>query len=237
MIATFIIEISMAMYILFNYRHLFIAKLITATLACLGIFQLAEWMVCQGALGISSIDWAKIGFVAISFLPPLGIHISTVLAGKSNNKLLVSGYGMASVFSGFFLLSTRGITGSICGGNYVIFQLAPNTVNMFAAYYYLMLLIGIFVALYYSLRSTNNNIKTALRWMIIGYVSFILPTTLAIVKYPVATAGIPSIMCGFAVLLALVLVFFVLPNYLASLSMVGEDLKRSKTKKHHVSQS
>ncbi|MCU0667554.1 MAG: hypothetical protein MUF85_02965 [Patescibacteria group bacterium] len=235
MIATFMLEIAMAVYVIFNYRHLFVARLITATLLCLGSFQLAEWMVCQGAMGISSMGWAKIGFVAISFLPPLGIHISNSIAGKKNNKLIATGYGLAVVFSGYFLFATRGISDSICGGNYVIFQLAPGAVNMFSGYYYMMLLIGTGIALYYSVKTKDTNIKSALQWMSIGYISFMLPTVLAVIRYPSASSGIPSIMCGFAVLLALILVLFVLPRYLASLKTVSSN--SSYNKDHKTSQA
>lgn len=221
MIATFMLEVAMATYVIYNYRHLFVARLITVTLLCLGLFQLSEWMVCQGALGVSSLGWAKIGFVAISFLPPMGIHISNTIAGKKNNKLIASGYGLAVLFSGYFLFATRGIYDSICGGNYVIFQLAPSAVNMFAGYYYIMLLMGTVISLHYSIKSKNSNIKSALRWMCIGYISFMLPTLLAVIRYPSATSGIPSIMCGFAVMLALILVLFVLPKYLASVAITS----------------
>lgn len=53
---------------------------------------------------------------------------------------------------------------------------------------------------------------TALLYLGIGYASFMLPTTIVYLIDQTTIAGIPSIMCGFAVLLALCLVFAVLPN-------------------------
>jgi hypothetical protein len=99
----------------------------------------------------------------------------------------------------------------------------------------MMLLIGTGIALYYSVKTKDTNIKSALQWMSIGYISFMLPTVLAVIRYPSASSGIPSIMCGFAVLLALILVLFVLPRYLASLKTVSSN--SSYNKDHKTSQA
>ena len=58
----------------------------------------------------------------------------------------------------------------------------------------------------------KNQMKiSALNWLAVGYLSFILPTTFVNLVNPATIEGIPSIMCGFAVLLAIVLIGFVAP--------------------------
>jgi hypothetical protein len=54
--------------------------------------------------------------------------------------------------------------------------------------------------------------KQALNALAIGYLAFIVPTTAANIIDPSTTAGIPSIMCGFAVILAIVLTLIVVPR-------------------------
>ena len=54
--------------------------------------------------------------------------------------------------------------------------------------------------------------KKALFYLGIGYASFILPTTAVYWVDPTTISGIPSIMCGFAVLLAFCLIFGVITN-------------------------
>jgi len=49
--------------------------------------------------------------------------------------------------------------------------------------------------------------------LIAGYVVFIAPTTLVNIIDPSTITGIPSIMCGFAVLMAVALAGKVLPEY------------------------
>lgn len=222
MIATFAIEIGLAMYVIWKYRNIAITRILVATLLCLATFQLAEWMVCQRAMGINSIDWARIGFVAISFLPPLGIHMATMLAGRTNAMVNYTGYAAAVAFSSYFIFATQGITGSVCGGNYVIFQMAPSAVDMFSAYYYSMLLLGAGLSLYWAKQTTDKHAASALKGLAAGYAAFMIPTMAVYQLDNETSAGIPSIMCGFAIMLALTLVLWVLPRHLES-SYVVDD--------------
>lgn len=216
MLATFVMEIGLALYVLLKFRALFVARLMIGMLVLLATFQLAEWMVCQGALGLSGTDWARIGFVAISLLPPLGIHMSTALAGRSQPRLVYTGYGAAALFCVYFLTTTQGFGGPVCGGNYVIFQLAPQAVQLFSAYYYALLIVGVVLCVLWSRSTPDENAASALRGLAVGYTAFMAPTTAVYIVNRSVSAGIPSIMCGFAVMLAVILVAWVLPRYLES---------------------
>ncbi len=52
----------------------------------------------------------------------------------------------------------------------------------------------------------------AVRALILGYLVFLVPTAISNTVEPSSRAGIPSIMCGFAVIFALILVIYVLPR-------------------------
>lgn len=62
-------------------------------------------------------------------------------------------------------------------------------------------------------RRAAPHITRALKVLIVGYAAFMAPTTLVNIIDPSTIAGIPSIMCGFAVILALILSGFVLPEW------------------------
>ena len=51
----------------------------------------------------------------------------------------------------------------------------------------------------------------ALKWLLAGYLVFVVPTTFVNIINPNTIEGIPSIMCGFAVLLAVILLLKVSP--------------------------
>lgn len=208
MLATFIIEISLAVYTLWRYKMSQTVRLTVALLVFLATFQLAEYMVC-GGLGVSSMDWARIGYVAITALPPLGVHLAFTLAGKRSRLVVGGAYAAGALFMAYFLFATDIFAGSQCLGNYVIFQMGGSAARLYGVYYYGLLLLAIGASL--KLAACVPKRKRALEAFVAGYVLFMLPTTIANTIDPATVRGIPSIMCGFAVLLALVLVFWVLP--------------------------
>lgn len=211
MMATFLIEIGGALWTLVKYKTDKNAKLIIAMLTLLAVFQLAEFMVCQGALGLSSLDWARAGYVAITFLPPLGIHLGLSIAGRKHRGLLAVAYGSAMAFALFFLFVGHGLQGEVCLGNYVIFKMAPYAGILYTLYYYGWLLTSVGLALKYRKKVKRRHNKKALAWLAGGYAAFIVPTTFVNIIDPGTLVGVPSIMCGFAVLLVLVLLFWVSP--------------------------
>lgn len=215
MITTFIIEIACAIYIIARYKLTPITRIGVALLIGLAVFQLAEYNVCEGSWGVDSLTWARIGYVAITILPPLGLHLVMRIANKKRPVLVASAYVSAAVFSFIFLFVGHGMSGQECQGNYVIFQIAPWAVAPYVIYYYGWLLVTVRFSLHYATRAKSRNVKAALIALAIGYAAFIVPTTLVNTIDPSTVAGIPSIMCGFAVILALVLTSIVIPRYYA----------------------
>jgi len=150
-------------------------------------------------------------------LPPLGLHLLHVLAGKKAGKLVVAAYVTAAGLIGVFLGYSQAFTGYACTGNYVIFQLATNGSYVYGAYYYGWLLATIGLALRWSRMLASRGKKYAQQQrnvyaLIFGYLVFLVPTALANTITPETRRGVPSIMCGFAVLFACILVGYILPN-------------------------
>lgn len=208
MLATFVIELGLAAYVLWRYKMSQTIRLVVALLVFLATFQLAEYMVC-GGLGMTGMDWARIGYVAITALPPLGVHLALTLARKRSVSIVVGSYAAGALFMAYFLFATDVFTGSQCLGNYVIFQMGTMASALYSVYYYGLLLLTIGVSMRLAARVPKR--KRALEAFVAGYVLFMLPTTVVNTINPETIKGIPSIMCGFAVLLALVVVFWVLP--------------------------
>lgn len=207
MLVTFLIEFFLLFYVLYRYKLTPISRLVVATLACLGIFQLAEYMIC-GGLGFSGNEWVRLGYVAITLLPPLGLHLIATIAGRPSKKLVITAYASAALFIGYFLLAP-GVKLEECAPNYAIFHIGGLDTYIYAIYYYGWLLTAVGLASQWAKQFPKK--ASALRWTAIGYASFIVPTTIANIIDPSTIAGIPSIMCGFAILLAIVLVGRVLP--------------------------
>lgn len=209
MVLTFLFEIVGALYVLWKYKKDKIVVISATILFCLAIFQVAEYYVCAG----SSFDWARVGFVAITLLPPLGLHLAASIAGS---KKLIPFYSFISYmtafcFIGFFIFYENAITSQLCGGNYIIFGMSHIAALLYAIYYFGWLLIGVVMCLIWGRRIRDKKKRSSLNWLCVGYLAFILPTATANMTDPHAIKAIPSIMCGFAILLAIIILFKVLP--------------------------
>lgn len=212
MLATLLIEISSALYIVWRYQLTPITRLATVMLLCLATFQTAEYMVC-GGLGIQPGLWSQLGYSAITLLPPLGIHLALTIAGKKKPLLVQSAYASAVGFVAYFTLLSGAISGHTCYANYVVFSGANLFASLaYTAYYYGWLIVGVTLSFSLAKREKRQHIKSALGWLGLGYLSFIIPTTLVNVIDSSTISGIPSIMCGFAVILAVLLTVRVVPD-------------------------
>lgn len=209
MLATFAIEIGYLIYILVRYKMNALARLSAALLFFLAMFQISEYFVC-GA-GYSSSFWSRVGFVSITLLPPIGIHLIHTLAKKPWNNITGAAYGMAIVWVGVFAFFEHAFSGHQCAGNYVIFQVKPGLGGLYFAYYYMWLLIGTWLAYQYSKTIKKKDAKS-LYLLTIGYLTLLVPTTTVNLLNPEAQNGLPSVMCGFAIILATIITFGIMPR-------------------------
>lgn len=216
MLATLIIEFSLTIYTVWRYKLDVLGRLITIMLVALATFQLAEYFVCTG-IGSMAAPWSRVGFVAITALPPISLHLMHVLAGKPQRRLAYGAYATMAAYMGFFLLSPGTFTGHQCTGNYVIFQFTANVTGTYSVYYFGLLLSGLGLGFRWA-NELKDKGKAAVKQLqtvqgfILGYLVFLVPSAMAMVINPAVRRGIPSVLCGFAVLLALVLVLYILPK-------------------------
>jgi hypothetical protein len=211
MIATFLIEVILMIAAIATRKLNKVGKLIAASLFSLAFFQLCEYFVC-GGLGVDAVLWSRLGFIAITTLPPLGLHIIHEIAGKKSRWMVQTSYVATAGFIFLFGFSENAFTNHQCVSNYVIFHLDALVSYVYSAYYYGILLLGIYVAMNFARKTKKKGHKEALYGMIVGYLTFLLPTAIANTIKPETMAGIPSIMCGFAILFALILFSYVLPR-------------------------
>lgn len=230
MIVTFVIEIALLVLVLLRYSVRSVrVRLITLSLLFLAIFQLAEYNVC-GGMGLHAADWSRLGFIAITTLPPLGLHLVLAIAGKTTGewrKLPLVAYLNALVWIVVFGFTNKAFSSYMCEGNYVIFQMRSPYDTWYLLYYAFWLTLAIGLALY-SMYQVGKRRRRALELMVIGYLLFILPTMIVMSINRATIEGLPSIMCGFAMVYAAILAFGV-----ASLDqrIVKEKLPKTTARK------
>ncbi len=215
MMGTFLIEIALFAYVLLRYKFTRNIRLIASLLLFLGLFQLAEYGVCAGLFTLSGEAWSRIGFVSISMLPVLGLHLSLSIANRPKHWLIGPAYISLLMFIGWFMLAPDAFSGYACQGNYVIFQLNATAGIIYSLYYYIWLLVGLGVSLFYAgllCGKRKPQDAKALTLQVVGYLSFMIPTAMITTVFPDAVPGVPSIMCGFALIYALILAFGISPK-------------------------
>lgn len=209
MLATFLLEFGFAIYVVWRYKLNTVTRLITLLLLSLGIFQLAEYMLC-GGLGLNTAEWSRLGYIAITLLPPLGLHLVMAIAGKTSHSLLIGAYGCAALAAIFFAVVPSAINIHECRPNYAVFAMDEPGVLLYSFQYFVWLIIGISMAWRWAKEQPKQT--KALHGMIAGYLVFIVPSAVMTWLNPTSIEGLPSVMCGFAILLAIILVWYVLPK-------------------------
>lgn len=213
-LATFGIEATAAIYLFWKDHSSRVGRLVTATLLCLGLFQLSEYMMCTR--GITSF-WIKFGYLAITLLPPLGLHI--INEGIRNTKSIYVADASALALGIWIVRDTQTPFQAACTGNYV--ELVGHTAfNHLYGWFYFGFLFWACGLLIHHLIIKKTHREFA-KWLLYGYVSFLLPTFAIFMVVQLKKAAIPSVMCGFALLFALILVGKVMPAY-------REELKRAE---------
>jgi len=208
MLATLLIESGLAVYLLHRYRKSFFGKIAAVLLFLLALFQLSEYQICANH---NAIFWSRIGLAAITLLPILGLYLISLISHKRH--FLRLGYVAAAVSVFLIILAPRDMINPICGGNYVTFGGPEVLYRFYAAYYFGFLLIGIWESLEALNVSRSKRIHRILRWMVIGYLSFMLPMGIVYALYAPARMAVASIMCGFALSLAIILALRIVPAY------------------------
>ena len=216
MLVTLLIEFSLAVYTVWRYKLDVTGRLVLAMLVSLATFQLAEYQVCT-SYGFNAEQWSRLGYVAITLLPALGLHLLYVLMRKSERKLVLTAYFTMAAFVGYFLTYSAAFVGYKCTGNYVIFQIGVGPAVAYGLYYYAWLGTALLLGLRWTKAKAKVGKKQRLSiqatyGLLIGYLVFLVPTAVANSVKPETRRGIPSIMCGFAVLFALLLVLYMLPR-------------------------
>lgn len=211
MIATFVIEISLLLYVVIRYKMNTLTRIIGAVLLLLATFQYAEFHVCE-SVGVTSF-YSRLGYIAITMLPPVGIHLVATIAKKNPKKLIAVSYATGITFALIFGFSQSAFNGYECAGNYAVFQLTPGLGRLYGVYYYALLFTGITLCVQYA-KTASKTVRQALNMQAFGYISFMLPTGIVNLLNPTTLDGIPSIMCGFAVVYALILGFGIAPKIL-----------------------
>lgn len=204
MVLTFAAEMLLMMFVLVKHGlHSMSHRLVVFLLLLLAIFQLSEYGVCE-QLGLDNLVWARIGFVAITLLPAVGLHLIQEVRNDKNLNISHIGYLLSLLFTVTFVFFNS-FESVGCNGNYAIFELSNALSGAYFTYYYLLLLTGAILAFSGWRGNRESGRSRTLLLIVTGYASFVLPATFIHFAFDNVSSGLPSIMCGFALVFAFIL--------------------------------
>ncbi|MBP9827312.1 hypothetical protein KBC99_02420 [Candidatus Saccharibacteria bacterium] len=209
MFLTYAFELCAALWLLLRYKLSFTGGLLIAILINLAVFQLAEWNICDNN---AAQIWVRIGFIATALLIPLGFILVDNLFSTPRSRVLIALSGVGALgFITWFGVVPESVQMIYCGGNYALYHIAESGVALYAAYYYGFLSLAIWVMMASMSAMKQSKKRQAMGWLAVGYLSFMVPTLTVSIVNPQAMRGIPSILCGFAVFFALIIVWQIAP--------------------------
>ena len=192
-LTTFAIEFILAFLFLFRNPKDKINQIIALLSVMLGIYQLNEFFICSFNYAI----FTHLALATTALLPAIGISFALILSKKS-----VKWHPLIYIPSIFFAVSLFFTDKATCMKYFV--QYPPwGLLGRFYGFYYLIYIVAAIAIMY-----LNSNIKERrlLQIGMVGMFLFTIPTFIFIIILPQFKVQFPSVLCHFALLLAIDLI-------------------------------
>ena len=202
-LSTFVIEFLLAAFFLFKNPRDNLNRMIAFISLMLGIYQLNEFLICITNLSL----FTRLAMCTAAILPALAITYALILYRK---KLRIYWhapiYAPALFFILMFTISSYYGNPAICASVFIQYS-GGGLLGMFFGLYYLLYLIGGAVLFYFVATSVKKKYERRLVHLgMLGIFIFTVPTFVFILFLPALKIQFASVLCEFALLLAIELV-------------------------------
>jgi len=196
-LSTFIIEFLLAFYFLLKNPKDNLNRIIALISFLLGFYQLNEFLICI----TGSTVFTKLAMVTTAVLPALAISFALILKRQRIRFWNILIFAPAVFFILMFTLTGYYDTPAVCNTVFIEYPSA-GLVGDFFGLYYLVYIIGTAVLLYFA-SSKQRPKRVVFHLGMLGMFVFTVPTLVFLLFLPSLTLQFPSILCEFALLLAI----------------------------------
>ncbi|MCC6622593.1 MAG: hypothetical protein IT385_15120 [Deltaproteobacteria bacterium] len=203
--ATF--ELALAGYCLRAPGRREIQRLVALILVLLAGYQIIEVLVCGDP---DEPLWARAAFADVVWLPPLGALLLLRLARDPSRParrvwrhLVVLSLAIAAFFTVWVFADPRFVTGSVCKAVIALYLHPTNALEVYGAYYHVGLWVMMFGGIRLALVARDPIDRAHAADVAMGTVAFVVLALTTEVVFPGARNATPSIMCHYALALAL----------------------------------
>jgi len=224
-VSTATLEIAAAVWTLRGPGRKSIRTATGAILLFLAGYQVIEAVLCSGLLAVPSPALSRLAFIVVAWLPPTGLLLVSRLYPGSPCWLRGYAYAMYAfclyLVAGI-LLDGQFVTASVC---LIVFAQYQNPTPLYQTYgiFYQSGLMGMLLISAYGVTvCKDDRQRLLLGQVLLGSLAFILPSLVTVAVIQVAKDALPSIMCHFALLLALFLIRLAWIERKETSSQIGE---------------
>ena len=205
-IATALFEITVAVWALRGPGERSIIRTTGAILLLLATYQITEVSICANPAAAGFLP--RLAFIAVTWLPPLGLLLIAVLHRPRSRLAYGSAYSMLAAALGIVVwiaLDKGFVSSSVCR---VLFAQYTNPMPRFALYsgFYWLGLLGMVVYSGYGMKTCPDPHRRRLLFQVFaGTLAFLVPSFVVSGYFAPAQGALPSVMCHFALILAVFL--------------------------------
>jgi len=182
----------------------------SAILLLLAGYQLAEVAICAD---VTAAGFApRLAFIIVTWLPPLGLLLISQLRRPRSRVTSGAAYVMFAVAAGIVVwiaVDRSFATASVCNAVYARYAHAMPHFLIYSSYYWLGVLGMALLSGYGALTCRDGRRRGQLTQIFVGTLAFVVPSIAFSWLVPPARGALPSIMCHFALLLAVCLALLI----------------------------
>ncbi len=207
-LTTAIIEWLLALIMPWKYPQATTRKFMAIFLFTLGLYQFTEFMACRTNYWEL---WMRVGFIAYSFLPAMALHATLFYLKINFNRYLI--YIIPFSVSLLAINASTFVETGVC---HSIFVTARNTLfniksitgligfGIYIIYYFGLILVSCLLSYRAYLNEKNRQKRKILLALPLAVFLMCFPTFILTIIFPVFNVMFPSVLCHFALLMALV---------------------------------
>lgn len=181
--------------------------LVIGLLVLLGIYQILEVTICMQEVQPSQL-LSRLAFLDITWLPPMGLLLIQNICPHTKwlKQFVRAVVIVAALMSFWILVDYRFVTGTICEFMYAKYTYIEPYFHFYGAFYEISQMSLIFLPPLLMAQDLTIYQREHLRDIQLGALLFVVPSIFLVAVVPGITGnGLPSVMCHFAIFLAVFL--------------------------------
>jgi len=205
-IATAVFELGAAWWVLRREGNRSVLRVTAAIFVLLASYQAIEVAICADEAHAGFLP--RLAFIAVTWLPPLGLLLIARLIHPRSRYAMTAAVAMLAAAVGMvvWIVTDPGFAGiSVCTAVVARYTHAMPRFFVYSAFYW-MGLAGMVGFAGVGLRTATSGAQRRLiRQILLGTLAFVVPSLVTSFFVPMAKGAMPSVMCHYALLLALFL--------------------------------